>query len=132
MVKLNNCRVDGRMNLLKLSNCFVLVFEGNLTQKCLFFFQEKRFVRNQSHQVTYKSTYGLSLDDQQGGVSMIYGNITLMAEAQAITSILFFLRYWSLSNHVGHIHRTKISPGSGTKDRRNNRYSDNSGGLSEG
>ena len=136
MVELNGRRVDGGMNLLKLSNRFVLVPEGDLTQGRLFFLHGKRFVRNQSHRVTYKGTCGLSLGGQQSGVSVIYGNMswlaTVTAQAQVIISILFFLQYWSLPNHIRHIHRTGMSSGSGAKGGRNNHYSNNSEGLSRG
>ena len=136
MVKLNDRKIDGRINLLKLSNRFILVPEGDLTQRRLFFLHRKRFVRNQSHRVTRKSTCGLSFGSQQSGVSVIYGNMSwltiITAQAQVVTSILFFLRYWSSANHIGHIHRTEMSFGSGARGERNNRYSDSSGRLSRG
>ena len=75
MVELNSRKVDHGMNLLKLSNRFVLVPKGDLTQESLFFLYEKRFVRNQSHQVTYKDTCRLFFGGQQGGISVIYSNI---------------------------------------------------------
>ena len=136
MVELNGRKVDGGINLLKLSNCFVLVPEGDLTQGHLFFSHGKRFVRNQSHQVTRKSTYGLFFGGQQSEVSVIYGNIswlaTVTAQAQVIASIFFFLQYWSSFNHVRHIHKTGISSGSDTRGGRNNRYSNSCEVLSKG
>ena len=136
MVELNGHKVDGGMNLLKLSNRFVLVSEGDLTQGHLFFLHRKRFVRNQSYRVIRKSTCGLSLGGQQSGISVIYGNMSWLArvtaQAQVVAFILFFLRYWSSPNHIGHIYRTGMSSGSGARGGRNNCYSDSSGGLSRG
>ena len=94
MVELNGCRVNNGMNLLKLSNHFVLVPKGDLTYRHLFFFYEKRFVKNQKHQVIRKGTCNLSLGSQQGRVAVIYGNISWLiivtAQAQPIAFILFF------------------------------------------
>ena len=124
------------MNLLILSNLFVLAPEGDLTQKHLFFLHGKRFIRNQSNRVTRKETYGLFLGSQQGKVFVVYGNIpwltTVIAQAKAIAFIFFFLRYRSLPNQVGHINRTGMSPSSDARDGRFNFYSDNSRRLSGG
>ena len=136
MVELNGRKVDSEINLLKLSNCFVLVLKGDLTQGRLFFLHRKRFVRNQSYRVTRKSTCGLSFGGQQSGVFVIYGNMswlaTVTAQAQVMASIVFFLRHWSLPNHIRHIHRTGMSSGSGGRGTKNNRYFDNIKGLSRG
>ena len=83
MVELNGRRIDDRMNLLKLSNRFVLVPESNLTQRRLFFLHGKRFVRNQSHRVTRKGTCDLSFGGRQGGVSVIYGNMSWLVTVTA-------------------------------------------------
>ena len=134
MVELNSRKVDVRMNFLKLSNCFVLVPEDNLIQGCLFFLHGKRFVRNQSHWIIRKSICGLSLDSQQGRVSVIYGNMSLLAiitpQVQVIASIFIILGYWFLLYHIGHIYRTAISFGSGARNEKNNHYFNSSGGLS--
>ena len=83
MVELSGRKVDGGMNSLKLSNRFVLVPEGDLTQGRFFFLHWKRFVRNQSHRVTGKDTCSLSLGGQQGGVSVVYGNVSWLATVTA-------------------------------------------------
>ena len=85
MIELNDRRVDNGINLLKLLNRFVLVLEGDLTQGRLFFLHGKRFVKNQSYQVTRKSTCGLFFGGQQSGVSVIYGNMSWFTTITAQT-----------------------------------------------
>ena len=55
MVELNGRKVDNGMNLLKLSNRFILVFEGDLNQGRLFFFNKKRFVRTKAIKLSVKA-----------------------------------------------------------------------------
>ena len=76
MVEPNDRRVDDKINMLKLSNRFILVPEGDLIQGRLLFLYGQKILRNQSHQVTRKGTYNLFFGSQQGGVSGIYDNIS--------------------------------------------------------
>lgn len=49
ILKLNDYKINNKINVLRLLNYFALVFKHNLIKKYVFFIYKKRFLKNKNY-----------------------------------------------------------------------------------